>query len=204
MHEMSHIGGMLVETVRIAGGVVENLPLHMDRMRRSSLELWDREVVAGPDVFNVPDGFRNGTVKCRILYGADGIASVQYSSYVPRTVRTLRPVFCDSMDYHLKYEDRSGLENLFARRDGCDDIIVVRGDGSLTDTSFGNIVVKMEDGFFTPSDFLLDGCRRRSLIASGRVRVRKIKLHDICPEHEIHIVNAMLDLGEQPPAHIVR
>lgn len=194
---------MLLETLKIEDGYAENADMHLDRMMRSSAELWGCGIHADPAMFAVPDGFRKGTVKCRILYSRKGVEEVQYMSYVPRAVKTLRAVVCDTVDYHLKYADRSVLERLCSMKDGCDDILVVRSDGTVTDTSFSNVVVKVGDKYFTPSDFLLDGCRRRSLIASGRVEERKMYLHDIRPDSEIFIVNSMLDLGEVPPARLV-
>ena len=67
-----------------------------------------------------------------------------------RQVNTLRLVVDDAVDYTYKSTDREGLNRLYARRDGADDVLIVK-DGRLTDTSIGNVAF-FRDGekWYTP------------------------------------------------------
>lgn len=196
------MNGMLLETIRIQDGVHDDLPRHLERVRRSSAELWGRPLLLSPGDLAVPQEFRSGTVKCRVLYSPEGFRA-EWSRYVPRRVRTLRAVDCGSLDYHLKYADRSALDRLYALRDGCDDVLLIRR-GMVTDTSFSNVVLYDGSGYFTPSDFLLDGCRRRSLLEAGIVREMPLKERDLDSFGDIFLINSMLSLGDTPAAHLCR
>ena len=184
----------LLETIRVVDGCFVNLDAHLRRMVESCRELYGIERRFSLDNTAVPPEMRKGRVKCRIRY--DGCAEkMEYVPYSPKQVRSLRLVECNGIDYHLKFADRSGLENLLSRKGGCDEILIIR-EGLITDTSYSNVVLTDGKRFVTPDSFLLNGCRRRQLLAQGVIQEEQITPDDLTKFTALHLINAMLDLGE--------
>lgn len=184
----------LIETIRVTDGVYDDPVSHLERMVRSRAEVFGGEASQGFVLPKVPEEFRSARVKCRIVYDAFS-EQVSFSHYHPKTVRSLRLVECDGIDYHLKYADRSPLEELLARKGDCDEILIVR-HGCVTDTSYSNVVFAKGDRLYVPDTFLLDGCMRRRLIESGTVTPVRITPGDIARYDSVSLINAMLDAGE--------
>ncbi len=107
------------------------------------------------------------------------------------------------IDYRFKSADRTALDALAlaARSANCDDAIIIK-DGFVTDSSYANLVFLGDGGLWTPATFLLNGTKRRSLLASGAVRERKIRAADIRRFGRVIFVNAMLDISDNVGADI--
>lgn len=190
---------MLIETIRVTDGRYCNAPMHLQRMERSVRELYG---CASPlvELPPVPATYSSGAVKCRILYGKE-IGSLEFDSYRPREVKTLRLVEGGDMDYHLKYADRSRLDALRALRGDCDDIVILR-DGIVTDTSYSNLLFLSDNGVFTPAVPLLCGTMRQSLIERGAAETLSISGEELLSGayhiHSVLMINAMLPPGAVP------
>ena len=78
-----------------------------------------------------------------------------------------------------------------------DDVLIVK-NGFVTDTSFSNVVFRQDDRLFTPDTFLLNGCKRQELISKGTIEERKISLDDIKSYQCCYLINAMLDIEDNP------
>lgn len=186
----------LFETIRIENGMPLHLNWHAERMKRSGLESRGN-VAAGKleEAIRVPAEFSRGTVKCRLIYGS-WITEVGFSKYERQRVGSLKMVCNDSLDYHLKYSDRSELDSLFAGRGDCDDIIIVKG-GLITDTSIANLVFFDGRQWFTPLNPLLEGTCRARLIAEGKILPRIIRQEDLQKYQGCKLINAMRYPEEQ-------
>lgn len=176
-----------IETIKIEDGEIRHLNRHLDRMYASSgIEM---------DNLDVPEEWRRGVVKCRILY-SDTIESITFVNYVYPVIRSLRIVNNSSdVKYDKKYVDRSGLDKLFEQRNGCDDILIVR-DGMITDSYFCNVVFENGDGLFTPEECLLRGTKRAQLIESGVITTCPISTLHIQQFARVRLINAMIDLED--------
>lgn len=182
------------EVIRVQDGVLCHPELHAARMDRTARRFWNG--VAGDRLAElvVPDDLRTGRVKCRIVYGAERF-EVTYTPYVPRTVRTLALAGADTLEYDYKYLDRSALSRLHDSV-AADGVLIVRR-GLLTDTSYTNIVLEDAAGaLFTPAEPLLRGTMRERLLREGRIAERTIRADQLADYRRIHLINAMLDLGE--------
>lgn len=177
-----------LETIKVLDGEFENLPAHLDRMRRTI-----GRALLPPLV--VPDTFSHGRVKCRILYSATQVLSVGYSHYRLPSINSLMPVDGTGVDYSAKYADRSALDTLMATRGTCDDILIIQS-GHVTDTSFCNVVFENRHGLFTPATPLLRGTKRQRLIDMGRITEQPITISDIGHYDRLRLVNAMIDLED--------
>jgi 4-amino-4-deoxychorismate lyase len=186
---------LLLESIRVQDGALVNVRLHNDRMNRSRralfssggmLDLGERIVV--------PEEFRAGIVKCRVLY-REAIERVEFAFYRRRVVRSLQLVRGDTVEYAHKYEDKSALHALLARRGECDDILIVK-NGRITDTSFSNIALFDGTHWVTPDAPLLEGTMRAGLIAAGRLVPVEIRVEDLGSYREAHCINCMCAPGD--------
>ena len=103
-----------LETIRIEEGRACHLPYHNQRMNETRAHLGlsdglDLEAVIG-DV-----SIYQQRTRCRIVYDTE-IRSVEFFPYQIRSVKTLRLVEDNQVDYGCKYADRSALNRCFAQR----------------------------------------------------------------------------------------
>lgn len=186
----------LFETIRIEDGVPQHLAWHQARMEEAYKRSFRRP--GAPlltDVLQVPDGFRDGTVKCRFLYDRSGYAA-EFLVYTPRKIRSLKLVNGDHLTYSMKYTDRRSLEELLQQRGDCDDILIVQ-NGRITDTSYTNIVLFDGERWMTPEAPLLPGTCRARLLSEGRIAGAHIATADLRKYQVFRLINAMLPFDTQ-------
>lgn len=181
-----------IESIRIEDGRICRLRQHTERCNRTRAAFWKEEPpVDLRQVVAVPS--EKGIFKCRIVYGRE-IEEVTYTPYQMRQVNTLRLVVDDAVDYTYKSTDREGLNRLYARRDGADDVLIVK-DGRLTDTSIGNVAFFDGQKWYTPLHPLLKGTMRAFLIERQVIEEKDILVVDLGRYSKIMIFNAMIDWG---------
>ena len=165
-------------------------------MQRSRVAHYDKNIlpILLRKHIRIPANFRQGVVKCRIVYG-ENIEEITYTAYTVKKVNSLKLVEDNSIDYQSKFLDRNHINKLYAKRGSCDDIIIVK-DGMLTDSSYSNIALLQDGKWYTPSTCLLQGTRRAQLIDQGRLAIREIHVEDTNQYEGISLVNAMLGLGQ--------
>ena len=188
---------LFIESLRVEEGHFQNSGRHYRRITDTLRECFGKDAVNPcpfPEDAMVPDDMRRGIVKCRYVYGLHD-CKIGYQMYVSRRIRTLRLVEGGSIDYHLKYADRSGLLALREQRGDCDDILIVK-NGELTDTSYSNIVLFDGRRYVTPRAFLLNGIRRRSLLDRGAIEEQKITPQDLRYFQRLYLVNALLGIED--------
>jgi len=187
---------LLVETIKVRDGEVINIDYHSNRFNMTRKELFN----TGPavDLFTkiiIPEYARKGVFKCRIEYN-DQIRKIDFIPYEIKRVRTLKLVEADGLDYNYKYINRSGIEELMGKNNGCDDILMVK-EGLITDTSYANIIVRGNDRiWYTPSSYLLRGTKREYLLNHGLVREKIITPASLKKFRELRLINSMLDIDD--------
>ena len=187
---------LLFETIRISDGQTRHLRWHELRMNRARHELWNfRKLVNLRELIRVPAEFRTGLVRCNVYYGPE-IESVTFKFYDKKPIRSLRLVKSDTIDYPVKYFDRSLLESLFAMRGNCDDIIIIK-NGLVTDTSMSNLIFFEGINWMTPAKPLLEGTCRERLLSEGRIAEASIRPEDLYHYTGVKLINAMRDPDEE-------
>ncbi len=187
----------LFETVRVENGVPLHPEWHEARISRARKELWGIDApVDLHRLIRVPAGHSEGTVRCNVFYEADSW-EVTFRPYHPKVIRSLKMVDAGTIDYHLKYADRRGLEALLALRGEAGEIILVR-NGLLTDTSVSNLIFTDGHGWFTPATPLLKGTCRERLLAEGAIAGRDIRPDDLGNYLGCKLINAMRYPDEGP------
>jgi len=187
------------ESIKVENGVPLHLEYHQRRVDRCSAV----NLVQTTDTIPLPN---NGIYKLRISYTPIAVVKVSIEEYSPKTIDTLKIVDGGNVDYSLKYEDRSVLNELHNQRDLCDDVLIIK-DGKITDTSFCNTV--FSDGFkwVTPKRPLLEGTCRARLICEGKISEEDITVDDLDRYKYYMLINAMLDFNlnrKKSIDHIVR
>lgn len=195
-----------IETLRIEEGKFTHPEFHQRRMEKTTEEIFGKAWSIKFDSIEIPDQYRKGVVKCRVIYDRT-IQEITFEPYTPRIIHTLRLVDADPhLDYHLKYADRQHLQELRAQRQSADEIIIVR-NGAITDTSYSNLVFFDGQNYITPDTYLLNGTCRQRLLHEGRIRAEHLTPDDLSRFKYAILINAMLSLEENiavPIERIVR
>jgi 4-amino-4-deoxychorismate lyase len=183
---------LLLESIKLLDGNFKNLFYHEQRMNRSLKTLCGTE-----DYFNLEEFLSKidrpdvGLHKCRIVYD-EAVREVEFMPYRPRLIDSLKIVENDNISYEFKYADRDEIDALFARREQCDDILIVK-NGLITDTSYANILLKKGKQWFTPWSALLKGTMRTKLVEYSKVQEEEIPVTEISNFKSFKLINAMME-----------
>lgn len=181
---------LLFETIRISDGIPQFLEWHEKRMILARKETWKiKDPVNLKEVIFTGTDLSNGVVRCNVIYGPD-IRKIYLKRYIKRPIRSLKLITCDTIDYHLKFRDRSVLDQLLEQRGSADDIIIVK-EGYITDTSVSNLIFWDRKTWLTPSTPLLKGTTRERLLEEGTIREGRITPRDLRQFTGCKLINAM-------------
>lgn len=187
---------LLVETIRLENGRLINIELHNERMMRTIFDLFGlkKDIDLAKTVF-IPDSAVKGVFKCRLEYD-NVIRKTEFTLYRQKSVRSLKLIEDNSINYSYKFTDRKSIERLWEKRNKCDDILIIK-NGFITDTSYANVILRdMSGEWHTPSTYLLPGTRRASLLRLNTIRETKIDYRDLENYTELKLINAMLGLED--------
>lgn len=184
----------LLETLQLKNGTLQNVEYHNRRMISSRRVLFDLDKKTDlQNEVTIPAEYRTGIYKCRVVYN-ENIDTVEFIPYEIKPVLSLKIVHGE-IEYSHKFEDRSAIKELFARRENCDDILIIKNN-IVTDTSYCNIVFYREGKWFTPSSPLLKGTKREKLLDEGIIQAEEITANDIRHYTKASLINSMLDIGD--------
>ncbi len=192
---------LLFETIRIENGKPVNLFWHQCRMDQTCRQLFGENATfnLGKEL-RIPLSAKKTVHKCRITYDRH-ILNVEFIPYQMPIIRSLKLVEAGQLDYSHKFLDRSAINKLFEKRGGCDDVILVK-NGLISDTSFCNVVFEAGEKLVTPTEPLLKGVRRASLIAAGVISEAPVRVDALSEFKQLFLINAMIGLGDLPPISI--
>jgi len=187
----------LVESLKLKNGQIQHLEYHQDRMNRTRTELFPGSAnIQLEKKISIPKNCTSGIFKVRVLYG-ETLEKIEIEPYFFRTMQSLKVVHHERIDYHLKYTDRQILQNLFAQREDCDDILIIK-NGFITDSFAGNLLFFDREKWVTPTTPLLKGTKRQFLLDQGIISEKEIREDDIRSYQKIGIINALIDFDEMP------
>jgi 4-amino-4-deoxychorismate lyase len=186
---------LLLESIKVYHRIPQNLERHTARMNNSRRQLFGfSDVIDLNDILKIPADLTDAVYKCRVIY-QETIRNIEFLPYTPRTIKTLRLVHDDTVEYEHKYLDKSRIETL---RDGSgtDDILIVKKN-RITDASFANVVFFYGTSWVTPAQPLLKGTKRQLLLDTGKIREEDITVRDLRHFQKVVLINAMLDFDER-------
>lgn len=203
-----------IETFMLRGGELIAGELHRERMLRTlreqgsetssaflqsllSTSPWQEveAYLAGQQILILPAT----TYRLTLEYSLAGLSAIRLVPYCKRTIRALRPILLpDGFDYSYKYADRRFFERLKAELASDEEPLFVRPDGTITDTSYTNVLIETDAGYLTPTRPLLKGTQREGLLRAGLIaEADDLTLSTIRSKAKaILLINALLPLEE--------
>jgi 4-amino-4-deoxychorismate lyase len=186
----------LLETIKIKNGKLHNINLHNERLNRSRQELFGiNDKIDLENEIHLQENTLNGISKCRIVY-SKFIEEIDIIPYQFRKIGSLKIVENNEIKYTYKYYDRYFINQLYALREKCDDILIIN-NGRVTDTSYCNIVFSDGKKLLTSFMPLLKGIKREQLLNEGIIIEEDIKRKDIHLFKKVFLINAMIDLDDK-------
>ena len=154
----------------------------------------DSEEICLKNSILIPESQQTGLFKIRVIYGQT-IEKIEIEPYQLRSIKSLKVVHHENIDYHLKYTNRQILQELFAQRGDCDDIIIIK-NGMVTDSFAANLLFYDGQGWVTPANPLLKGTQRQYLLDWGIISEKEIMEEDIRSFQKVGLINAMIEFEE--------
>lgn len=193
----------LVESLKLKDGIIRNLDYHQKRMNCSLGELFPgAEPIELAGAITIPEDCKSGLYKIRVIYNRS-IEKIEIERYLLRSIQSLKIVHHENVDYHLKYTDRQVLQELFAQRGICDDVLIIK-DGFVTDSFTANVLFFDGTNWYTPTTPLLKGTKRQYLLDKGIILEKEIREEEIRGFQKVGLINALIDFEEMPVIAIER
>jgi len=189
---------LLLETIKIENGKIQNLEYHNRRFNASRRAMFGFSALVDlSELINIPPELETGIFRCRVLY-KDKIESTEFIPHQYRYFKSLKIIKADNINYSFKYADRNSIQELFKQRGACDEILIVK-KGLITDTSISNIIFRQKNGYWvTPYKPLLNGTMRMSLIEKGQIRESVIRPSNLHEFTGAKLINCMMEPGDSP------
>lgn len=172
-----------IETFMLRGGELIAGELHRERMLRTLRELGAEtsssllQSLLSSSPWREVEAYLTGqqilpamTYRLTLEYSLAGLSAIRLVPYCKRTICALRPILLpDGFEYSYKYANRSFFERVKAELADDEEPLFVRSDGTITDTSFTNVLIETEAGYLTPARPLLRGTQREGLLRAGLI-----------------------------------
>ena len=184
----------LLETIKIKNNKIFNIHYHNERVNKTRRSLFGADdYIALEEIISIPKG--NELLKCRIIYDSE-IQKIEFETYKMRSIKSLKIIHSDSIDYQYKYADRSEINKLLELKEECDDILIVK-DNRISDTSFTNIAFYDGVNWLTPAAPLVKGTKRAKLIDNGKIIEKDIFLNDLKTFKKAILFNSMIEFDDE-------
>ncbi|TNF44712.1 MAG: hypothetical protein EP216_01515 [Epsilonproteobacteria bacterium] len=187
MSDQAASSPLLLETIKIEEGKIDNLSYHQERCNKSRQALFKCTDIL--DVSSIIKAPKTGLYRCRILYNEE-LHSIEYIPYLPKKIETLK-IVPSNIEYPFKYVNRDALNALLDANQDVDEVIIEK-DGYLTDTTISNIAFFDGEQWFTPEKPLLKGTMRAKLIDEGFLQTKQIKKEELQNYSQVALINAMI------------
>jgi len=188
---------LLIETLKIKNGKIQNLEMHNWRFNQSKKVLFGNTTLVNLSTFiNISSLNADVIYKCRVTYNKS-IQNIEFETYQPKVIKSIQLVKANTLDYSFKYKDRHML-NVLKNQSNANEILIVK-QNELTDLSFANVVFYTKDlQAFTPLSPLLKGTKRQFLIQQKLIIPIVITVEDLPKYKYLKPINAMLDFECTP------
>ena len=171
------------ETVKCKDEEVFNLNYHNQRISRTiGMNIDLQEYIYPPN---------DQLLKCKVIYNQDEVLNIEFTHYKPRIINSFKIIVDDTIEYNYKSLNRNKIDNLYAKKEDCDEIIIIK-NGYITDTSIANIAILENDIWITPKKPLLKGTTLDRLINLNYIKQQDITLNQLLQTPKIAIMNAMI------------
>lgn len=134
-------------------------------------------------------------LRCKFIYDENGVVDVLYFPYKKREIKSFKIIFDNEIEYSKKYLNRAKLDELYEKRDDCDEVIIIKNE-IVTDTTIANIAIFYENSWITSKNCLLDGTTRARLLEEKKLFEKDITLDMLKNASKVALMNAMIGFDE--------
>ncbi|MDN5094505.1 aminotransferase class IV family protein [Aliarcobacter butzleri] len=134
-------------------------------------------------------------LRCKLIYGENGVVDVLYFPYKKREIKSFKIIFDNEIEYSKKYLNRAKLDELYEKRDDCDEVIIIKNE-IVTDTTIANIAIFYENSWITSKNCLLGGTTRARLLEEKKLFEKDITLDMLKNASKVALMNAMIGFDE--------
>lgn len=188
----------LFETIKVKDRQFFNLDFHNARMNDARKKLYNcTDLIDLNKVLYLPKSVGPQIHKCKVIYEKD-IVSIHFQPYHFREIKTLKVVHDDDINYGVKSIDRTHLNQLFQKRESCDDVLIIKNN-NITDTSYANIIFFDGKRWVTPSSSLLKGTKRAKLLKEKEIIEKNITIEMLPDFQKAKLINAMMNIEDTQP-----
>lgn len=178
-----------LETIKALDGELFNMQYHQQRYESVLTAHGVNKFVELAEHLEPP---KNGLYRCRLTYDTTGSISVTYHEYKKRDISSLKLIFDQEIEYSFKSTNRDELDALYAKKEDCDDILIIK-DLLVTDTSTANIALYKNGKWLTPKEPLLKGTTRQRLLSEGKIEEADLNVSELRSFSKVALLNAMID-----------
>ena len=195
----------LFETMRLEKGKIPRLRYHYERIAHACDDLnfqfdpenWHREIEY------LMSHYPNEVWRLKVRVDAQGevtseIAELPTKSRFSARFQPSHPSADPSVVTH-KTTDRSHLEHDHQT----DLILLYRSDGKVLEFDIGNVVIEEAGEWYTPAndEDLLEGCKRRELLATGKLQIRNYQKAELieklrAQQVKVYMINSLREVAE--------
>ena len=136
----------------------------------------------------------DGLYKLRISYDIQRNFKTQLIPYAIPETDDFQLVIDNNLVYGFKSEDRKRFQTL-KEKSPAEEVIIVQ-NGSVTDTTFSNILFLKNKEWFTPKTYLLNGVMRQDLLQKKKIKETEITLDTLKEYSHFQLINAMNDFDD--------
>ena len=134
-------------------------------------------------------------LRCKLIYDENGVVDVLYFPYKKREIKSFKIIFDNEIEYSKKYLNRAKLDELYEKRDDCDEVIIIKNE-IVTDTTIANIAIFYENSWITSKNCLLGGTTRARLLEEKKLLEKDITLDMLKNASKVALMNAMIGFDE--------
>ncbi len=187
----------LLETIKLKDGQLFNLEFHSKRLNEARKACFgERSELNLRELIRVPDDKKKGLFRCRVTY-TKHIEEIEFIPHIYRSVKSLKLIVDNTIDYTYKYKNRDYLQSLFKQRGDADDILIVK-NGFITDSFTANPIFFDGNRWWSPKTTLLNGTQREKLITEGKIFCCDIRPEDLQKYQKVGLINALQDMEDMP------
>ncbi len=179
------------ETLRIENRKVQNIPYHQERINTTFKVFYpDFKPL---DLEKVAEDFppEEAKTKCKLSYNGT-FFTFHCEKYEEKMHEAFQIIEVEDFDYSFKYTKRDFFKDLKTKFPNHE--IIFTKEGKVTDTTYSNLVFKVNDQWFTPKTTLLKGTQREKLLEQNIISEMDIDRNELKGLTQFKLINAMLDI----------
>jgi 4-amino-4-deoxychorismate lyase len=180
----------LFESIRVNDGQVPLLDFHQKRIELSYSAVFKKVSTYNLKECIEPFLKKDGIQKCRFIYDDKNyrVEIIDYQLIEPKRIGWLR--IDPNFNYSFKFFNRSFFNKINEVYSACDEIILIQNN-EITDSTYCNIVIYINNEWILPKSYLLNGVERSRIISKYNFTVAPVSIDKFLLAKEYKLINSM-------------